>query len=117
MKTRSTWTRWYADRGGFSGTNWATKWLIGLSCRGLPGGDFVLLAGSSSLDSWINRPAEYAEVRRAFHVILMSQCGMSASYSPHAFRHGIITIGQQLRTLGVVSEDDIERLGRWEKNS
>jgi hypothetical protein len=92
-----------------------------LNTHGLPGSDFVLLATSSSLDSWINRPAEYADVRRALHVILMSQCGMTAteavSYSPHGFRHVLITIGQQLRTLGLVSEDDIERLGHWEKNS
>ena len=121
MKTKATWTRWYADRGGFSGNAWATRWLEELNDHGLPGSDFVLLAASSSLDSWINRPAEYADIRRALHLVLMSQCGMSSSeavsYSPHGFRHLLITIGQQLRTLGVVSEDDIERLGHWEKNS
>jgi len=73
------------------------------------------------MDSWLNRPAEYADVRRGLHLLLMSQYGMTASeaasYSPHGFRHLLITIGQQLRTLGVVTEGDIERLGHWEKNS
>ena len=121
MKTKSTWTRWYADRGGFSGSCWATQWIEELSKHGLPGSDFVLLACSSSMDSWINRPAEYADVRRGLHIILMSQCGMSSSeavsYNPHGFRHLLITIGQQLRTLGLVCEADIERLGHWEKDS
>ena len=103
MKTKSTWTRWYADRSGFSGTDWATKWLEELGLHGLPGSDFVLLAASSPMDSWLNRPAEYADVRRGLHLILMSQCGMTASeavsYSRHGFLHLLITIGQQLRTL------------------
>ena len=121
MKTKASWTRWYADRGGFSGSPWAMHWIEELNKHGLPGSDFVLLAASSSMDSWIDRPAEYADIRRGLHIILMTQCGMSSSeavsYNPHGFRHLLITIGQQLRSLGLVSEADIERLGHWEKDS
>ena len=121
MKTKSVWTRWYADRGGFGASEWASRWMEELQENGLPGKDFVLLAPSATMDRWLDRPAEYADVRRALHFILMSQCGMTASeavtYSPHGFRHLLITIGQQLRTQGVVTEGDIERLGHWAKDS
>ena len=48
-------------------------------------------------------------------------CGMSAShaaeFNPHGFRHLLLTMGQQFRTLGVVAESDLERLGHWCKGS
>ena len=88
---------------------------------GLPGDDFLLKAVNVAVDEWLNRPAEYADMRRALHVILVLHLDFpveeAVTYNPHGFKHVLVTSAQQLRTHGLVSEDDIERLGHWAKGS
>ena len=121
MKTKKCWTRWHIARRGFSNTDWVEKWMAELREHNLPGKDFLLYAASATMDSWLPRPAEYDDIRRTLHLILVTLCGMSteqaAEYNPHGFRHLLLTMGQQLRTLGVVAEADLERLGHWCKGS
>ena len=121
MKTKKSWTRWYADRRGFSGKEWVTEWLGALERCGLPGPDYLISAPVSSLDGWLKRPAAYGDVRRALHLMLITFVGMSpqqaAEYNPHGFRHVLVTAGQQMCALGRALEEDLERLGHWAKNS
>ena len=121
MKTKKSWTRWYISRQGFSGKPWVEAWLAELKLHNLPGKDFLIYAASATMDSWLPRPAEYDDIRRALHLILVTLCGMTAAqaaeHNPHGFRHLLLTMGQQLRTLGVVAEADLERLGHWCKGS
>ncbi len=121
MKAKKVWSRWYACRTGFSGKEWARQWLLELKSCDLPGSDFLVWAPNSTLDAWLERPAEYADLRRALHFMLIVYKGYPAStaatYNPHSFKHVLVTAAQQLRTFGVVTEDDIERLGHWSKGS
>ena len=73
------------------------------------------------MDAWLDRPAEYQDVRRSLHFILYMHCGYSLSgaimFNPHSMRHFLMESGQQLRAMDVCSSDDLERLGRWAKGS
>ena len=121
MKGKHRWTRWFTDRFGFSGVEWSARWVNELSLADLPGPDFVLRAANGAMDQWLDRPAEYDDVRRALHLTLVLACSLSAAeavlYNPHGFRHLLVSVGQQLRAFGVVSESDLERLGHWSKGS
>jgi hypothetical protein len=120
MKGKRCWTRWFADRHGFRKKNWAEPWIADLVRFASPGPDFIMCAPTASLDGFLPRPAEYADMRRSLHVILMI-LGMNANaaveYNPHGFRHVLVSAGQQLRSQGVVDEGDLERLGHWSKGS
>ena len=121
MKGKRRWTRWYTDRLGFGGEDWAQRWTDELRQCELPGPDYILRAANGPMDLWLDRPADYADTRRALHLVLMLACPMSATeaveYNPHGFRHLLVSVGQQLRSFGVVSESDLERLGHWSKGS
>ena len=121
MKGKRCWTRWFCDKGGFSGKPWAEEWLRLMAREDLPGDDYMLKAPTAALDDWLQRPAEYADVRRGLHLILMVSFGMPAIdavvYNPHGFRHVMVTAGQQLRALGHLADADMEVLGHWTKNS
>ena len=41
----------------------------------------------------------------------------AVEFNPHGFRHTMVMIGQQLKTFGVIREDDLDRLGHWSKGS
>jgi hypothetical protein len=118
MKGKVAWTRWFADLSGFGCSGWAQEWLSVLGDEGLPGGDFVLRAVTATMDGWLDRPAEYADIRRALHLILITFLGIvpqeAVTFNPHGFRHIMVSIGQQLRPFGIVSEEDLERLGHWD---
>jgi hypothetical protein len=120
MKGKRCWTRWFADRHGFSGSMWAEHWLKNLKEFANPGPDFLMCAPSASLDGFLERPAEYGDMRRSLHVVLMI-LGMNAQsaveYNPHGFRHVLVSVGQQLRSLGIVEEGELERIGHWTKGS
>jgi hypothetical protein len=120
MKNKYTWTKWFVCRQGLRG-NWADRWFEILAEEGHPQGDFVSWAPNGTFDAWLGRPAEYADVRRALHFILHSQCGLSIedsiSYNPHGMRHFMIDSGQQLRALKICSSEDIEKFGHWNKGS
>ena len=68
------------------------------------------MATTKGMDEWLGRPAEYPDVRRALQLVLMALFGMSAEeaveFSPHGFRHVLISCGQQVRA-------DLECLGHW----
>ena len=110
MKTKRPWTRWFADRRGFGGEDWCSAWMEELNANDLPGKDFMLMSTTKGMDEWLGRPAEYPDVRRAFYLVLMALFGMSAEeaveFSPHGFRHVLISCGQQVRA-------DLECLGHW----
>ena len=120
MKNKKVWTKWVCARIGLCG-DWAAKWMDVLADEGLPGGDFILWAPNSAYDGWFERPAEYHDLRRALHFILHCHCGMelrkAVEYNPHCFRHFMVESGQQLRSLKLCSEGDIEKLGHWKKGS
>jgi hypothetical protein len=120
MKNKFTWTKWFVCRKGLRG-NWADAWFEILAEEGLPESDFVSWAPNGTFDAWLGRPAEYADVRRALHFILHSQCNLSIeeaiSYNPHGMRHFMIDSGQQLRALKICSAEDIEKFGHWNKGS
>ena len=121
MKAKKSWTNWFADKTGFSGRQWAVEWLEALCDSGLPGPDFVLKAANNAGDEWTDRPAEYGDVRRMLHLMLIMYMGVEAevavTFNPHGFRHVLVTAGQQLKSYGVVKEEDLERLGHWVKGS
>ena len=120
MKNKKVWTKWVCARMGLGG-DWASKWMKLLADEGLPSGDFILWAPNSSYDGWTHRPAEYHDLRRALHFVLHCHCGMelrtAVEYNPHCFRHFMVESGQQLRSLKLCSEGDIEKLGHWKKGS
>jgi len=73
------------------------------------------------MDDWLERPAEYADIRRSLHLLLIAFLGLppgeAVTYNPHGFRHTLVSIGQQLRSYGIISEPDLEILGHWSKGS
>ena len=119
-KNKHVWTKWFCSGVGVQG-DWATKWMEALACEGLPGQDYILLAPNASFDAWLDRPAEYSDIRRALHFIYHVYCGMgldkAAAYNPHGFRHFMVEAGQQLRSLNICSSAGVERLGHWAKGS
>ena len=121
MKGKRRWTRWYTDRLGFSGNDWAETWLSDLKAADLPGPDFVIRAANGAMDQWLDRPADYTDTRRALHFTLMLACSFSAAeavqFNPHSFRHILVSVGAQLRGQNIVDERDSERLGHWSKGS
>ena len=121
MKTKKHWTKWFAHKTGFSGREWATQWLAELAENALPGPDFVIKAPNFSGDARLERPADYGDVRRMLHMMLMFYMDVKAedavTYNPHGFRHVLVTAGQQLKAYGIVSEEDLDRLGHWSKGS
>ena len=121
MKNKKfVWTQWFCARRGLV-SDWAALWMLELKKEGLPGADFVLWACNGSCDQWLDRPASYPDLRRGLHFLLHNCCGFSIEeaieYNPHSFRHFLVESGQQLRTLKVCSEEDLERLGHWAKGS
>ena len=120
MKNKHVWTKWFCSRIGVHG-DWASKWMDTLSGEGLPGPDYILFAPNASFDSWLDRPAEYSDIRRALHFIYHLYCGMSldeaVAYNPHGFRPFMVEAGQQFRSLKVCSFEDVERLGHWVRGS
>ena len=120
MKNKKVWTTWFCSREGLCG-DWAEPWLAELAKEGLPGPDFLLWAPNTSYDGWLQRPAEYHDLRRGLHFLLHNCLAMSVQdsvvYNPHSFCNFLIESGQQLRALKVCSTDDMERLGRWAKGS
>ena len=121
MKNSRSWTKWFCDRRGVSGNDWATAWLHQLSEVGLPGEDFVCFGFNTSLSKWIRRPAVYADFRRALHVILCNfmqiRVDEAVEFTPHGFRHVFIVAGQQLRAVGRLQADDLLTLGHWKPGS
>ena len=121
MKSKRVWTRWYCDRCGILKPSWAQEWFSCLTDVGLPGADFILNAANVHMNQWLDRPAEYADIRRALHLLLMLYFNMSpeqaAEYNPHGFRHIMVGAGQQLRAIGEYRAEDVERLGHWAKGS
>ena len=121
MKSKKTWTKWFAPCQGFSGSCWVELWLMELSINGLPDHDFILKGVNSAGDEWCERPATYADVRRMMHLMLMVYLGLPAEdavgYNPHGFRHVLVTAAQQLKHFGVVKEDELEVLGHWSRGS
>ena len=121
MKNKKTWTRWFCDRRGLNDKGWANSWIVGLNESNLPGPDYILNATSAHMDGWLDRPAEYADLRRSLHLLLMVYFGLSpeqaAEYNPHGFRHVMVGAGQQLRSLGQYQKEDIGRLGKWSEGS
>ena len=114
------WTQWFCARRGLV-SDWAEAWLEQLHEAGLPGDDFILKAFNGACDQWIERPAVYSDLRRGLHFVLHACLGWpiqdAVLYNPHAFRHFLVESGQQLRSLGLCSEEDLERLGHWSKGS
>jgi len=93
-------------------------WLQELGAVGLLGEDYILLAPNSSMDGWLDRPADYSDIRRAMlHVCWSLSIVEAVSFNPHSFRHFMVEAGQQLRSLNVCSETDLEKLGHWSNNS
>ena len=121
MKTKKHWTKWFANKFGFSGHDWASQWLKELVMCGLPGPDYVLRAPNSRGDTWLDRPADFADARRMLHLMLMVYMGMKAedavTYNPHGFRHVLVSVGQQPKTFGIVKEGDLEVIGHWSRGS
>ena len=121
MKGKRMWTRWFADRVGFGGKDWAEDWYSELRAANLPGGDFLVFAANGAMDAWLPRPAEYSDARRALHLLLLLSCRLNAEqaveYNPHGFRHILVSAGQQLKAFGVVSEGDLDKLGHWARGS
>ena len=120
LKNKKTWTKWFCSRQGLCG-DWASSWMEELAVEGLPGTDFILLAPNSSYDQWLDRPAEYADFRRAVHFLLGFCLNLpleeAVLYNPHSFRHFLIESSQQLRAMKFCTTDDVERLGRWKPGS
>ena len=81
----------------------------------------MVWAPNGALDDWLPRPATYSDLRRSLHFLLVVGCGMSVddaiTYNPHGFRHILVTAGQQLKSLGLMVEGEIEVLGHWDKGS
>jgi hypothetical protein len=121
MKGKKKWTRWFADKIGFGGTEWAESWAKELASSELPGSDFILKAVNTAGDEWLPRAAEYSDARRMLHLVLMIYFGFSAtdavSYNPHGFRHILVTAGQQLKHYGIVAEEDLDLLGHLARGS
>ena len=121
MKNKGgVWTKWFVTRHGLSG-EWATHWLQLLGQEGLPGLDFVLWAANSAGGAWLQRPAEYHDLRRLLHLILHAECGLlledAVLDNPHSLRRFLVEAGQQLRTLDICTTNDVERIGHWNKGS
>ena len=97
MKGKRAWTRWFADRVGYNGLDWAQGWLQELSSENSLGSDYLLFAANGAMDAWLDRPAEYIDARRALHFILMLACRLKAEeaveYNPHGFRHILVSAG------------------------
>lgn len=121
MKSKLSWTRWYAPLVGYSGHDWATEWIRELAVNGLPETDYLLFGVNTAGDKWMQRPASYADARRMLHLLLMAHGGLSAEqavkYNPHGFRHVMITSAQQLKQFGVVQDADLNVVGQWAKGS
>ena len=121
MKGRLSRTRWFCDTKGFGDSDWAPAWLHELRDQGLPGGDFLVFAPNGALDDWLPRLAAYSDIRRSLHFLLVVCCGMSVdeavTFNPHGFRHILVTAGQQLKSLGLLVEGEVEVLGHWDKGS
>ena len=70
---------------------------------------------------WEHRIAEYNDLLKALHIILMEYFGMSAEqavpYTLHGFRHTMVVAGAQLRQQKMVSTEGMESLGHWERGS
>ena len=83
--------------------------------------DFILFAPNASFDGWLQRPAQYGDLRRAVHFLLCACLGfapdIAVKYNPHSFRHFLIESGQQLRALKACSTSHLEKLGRWTPGS
>ena len=120
MKNKRTWTKWFAPRHGLA-CEWASTWLTTLAEEGLPGDDFILFAPDSTMSGWINRPAEYHDLRRSLHLMLHLYCNVAmddaVTYNPHSFRHFLLESAQQLRAVNVCSTNELERLGHWSAGS
>ena len=88
-----------------------------LSIDGLPEHGFILKGVNSASDEWCKRPATYVDVRRMMHLMLIVYMGLptedSVGYTPHGFRHVLVTAAQHLKIFGVVKEDELEVLGYW----
>ena len=71
------------------------------------------------MDGWCDRPTDYADIRRALHLMLVALFGMkpadAVSFNPHGFRHVLVSLGQHFMPFGVISEPDLELLGHWSK--
>ena len=121
MKSKKRWERWYADRLGFTGKEWAQSWMSELCEHSLPGDDCILYAVNTAGDAWLDRHAEYGDVRRMLHLMLVVYMHMkpeeAVTYNPHGFRHILVTIGQQLKHFNVVKESDLDQLGHWAHGS
>ena len=121
LKGRPTWTKWAASRRGLTMDDWAAPWLEELAKCDLPGPDFIILAPNATLDAWLPRPAEYRDISRALHMLLMLYGGETLEsvieYTPHGCRHVMVTAGTQLVSQGILKSSSLETLGHWEKGS
>ena len=97
MKNKKVCAKWFCSRVGLEG-DWAEPWLGELASQGLPGPDFILLAPNTSFDGWLQRPAEYHDIRRGLHFLLHISLHFSVEdavvYNPHCFRHLLIESGR-----------------------
>ena len=121
MKGKRTWTKWAAPRKGISQIDWAQEWVAELTKCGLPGTDFLVWAPNSTLDGWLNRPANYSDFSRSLRLLFMIHAGESPAsvveYTPHSCRHVQVTAGTQLAAHGFLSDQSMETLGHWETGS
>ena len=87
----------------------------------LLGSEFLFFAPNGAIDSWLHRPAESGDARRALRFVLMLACRFKSEqavqFNPCGFRHILVIAGQQPKAFGIVSEGDLEKLGRWTKGS
>jgi hypothetical protein len=118
---KAVWVRWYAPRKGLVTDDWAGDWRDELDRNGLPGDDYVLAGVNQALDAWAPRIATFNDVERVFRAMLCTQCGFSVAeaskFTPHGFRHVLVTAGAQLRRQGFVDTRGLGTLGHWTPGS
>ena len=92
-----------------------------MSACGSHGPDYIILAPNVFLDAWFPRQAEYRDICRALHLLLMIHGGKNpervTEFTPHGCRHFQVTAGAQLASLGLLKKSALETLGHWEKGS
>ena len=117
MKNRKSGTKWVCTVNGFFRANWAKAWLDGLKDESLLGPDYILRAANSSMDAWLDRPAQYDDFRRALHVLCLLYGNMgpdeAVTLSLHSFRHVMVVSARQLRVAGDIQPEGLASLGHW----
>ena len=104
---------WTCPRRSISNLEWVHPWLKVMGKFDLPGEDYLIRRVSTDLMSFTFQPAEWNDMNRLLHAVLISHCGLDSrsacTFTMHSFRHLLPTCAFQLG----VPEPEVEAMGQW----